>query len=247
MAPTSQTTHPHQLQRRWTNADGEKVGLWISLGIIITIILFIILLGTLNISMGKPLSKLREFEKDKSTRDTRAETLTAELADLRTQLATKTEECETAKRNNAGADRMFATQQQLAAQLNERIASLNRERDEKVEELRVRTVELAESRLFGTERATECGGLRNNLRDGLVERNKLDRECDRLRMQLSFAAQQLAARLQAGGVMEWITPKASEATEGDGERMSGNASPLLEATDQEHSKVCDVVAYLDGL
>ncbi len=190
MAPVVE--HTHMLQRRWSNADGEKVGLWISFGIIITIILFTVLLGSLNIYLGKPISKLRGFENDQANRDNRAETLTHELDDIRTQLERKTEESQLAVKDKDGAERSFDTQRQLVQQQNDRIASLVRERDEKANELRQRTTELAESRQFATEKATENNNMRNNLRDVEAERTRSVRECDRLRMQLNFANEQLA-------------------------------------------------------
>jgi chromosome segregation ATPase len=190
MAPISQ--HTHTFQRRWSNADGEKVGLWISLGIIITIILFTVLLGSLNIYLGKPLSKVREFEDEQAVRDNRAEALAQELEEVRNQLARKSEEYEAALREKEGVERNFDTQRQLVQQQNDRIANLTRAGDEKADELRQRTTELAESRLFGTERATETTNLRNNLRDVEAERIRLDRECDRLKMQLNFATEQIA-------------------------------------------------------
>ncbi|ETI21598.1 hypothetical protein G647_07945 [Cladophialophora carrionii CBS 160.54] len=190
MAPVPQ--HPHVFQRRWSNADGEKVGLWISFGIIIAIILFTVLLGSLNIYLGKPISKIRELEDEQAVRDNRAETLARELEDVRSQLARKSEVCESALRTKEGAERNFDIQRQLVLQQNDRIANLTRARDEKADEVRQRSTELAESRLFGTERATETTNLRNELRDVEAERTRLDRECDRLKMQLSFATEQIA-------------------------------------------------------
>ena len=163
-----------------------------SFGIIIAIIFFTILLGTLNIYLGKPIAKLRGFEDEKAVRDNRVETLTQEADNLRTQLARKTEESEAAITAKEGAERSYNTQQQLVQQQNERITALIRERDEKVEELRQRTTELAESRLFGTEKATETSNLRNNLRDVEAERARLDRDCDRYKLQLNFATEQNA-------------------------------------------------------
>ncbi|OCT45305.1 hypothetical protein CLCR_06328 [Cladophialophora carrionii] len=190
MAPVPQ--HPHMFQRRWSNADGEKVGLWISFGIIIAIILFTVLSGSLNIYLGKPISKIRELEDEQAARDNRAETLARELEGVRSQLARKSEVCEIALRTKEGAERNFDIQRQLVLQQNDRIANLIRARDEKADEVRQRTTELAESRLFGTERATETTNLRNELRDVEAERTRLDRECDRLKMQLTFATEQIA-------------------------------------------------------
>ncbi len=183
MAPIAVQTHT--LQRRWSNADGEKVGLWISFGIIITFVLFTVFLGSLNIYLGKPISKLRGFEADQAVQADRAETLTHELEDLRTQFARKTEESQAAVEIKDGVERSFDTQRQLVQQQNDRMASLTRERDEKA-------AELAASRHFGTEKATENDSMRNHLRDVEVERTRLDRECERLRMQLNFAAEQMA-------------------------------------------------------
>ena len=183
MAPIA--AQNHTLQRRWSNADGEKIGLWISLGVIITIILFTVLLGSLNIYLGKPISKLRGFEANQASNDTRAETLTHELDDVRTQLEQKKEETQVVVKLKDGAERSFDTQRQLVQQQNDRIASLVRERDEKA-------AELTESRQFGTGKATDNDNLRNNLRDVEAERTRLNRECDRLRMQLSFATEQMA-------------------------------------------------------
>ncbi|KAJ9602753.1 hypothetical protein H2200_012533 [Cladophialophora chaetospira] len=190
MAPIAEHTHP--LQRRWSNADGEKVGLWISFGIIITIVLFTVLLGSLNIYLGKPISKLRGFEDEQATRDNRAETLIHELEEVRGELGRKTEESQAAAKDKDGAERSFETQRQLVQQQNDRIASLIRERDEKAEELRQRTTELVESRQFGTDKATENNNIRNNLRDVEAERTRLDRECDRLKMQLNYATEEMA-------------------------------------------------------
>lgn len=190
MAPIHENTK--MLQRRWSNADGEKVGLWISFGIIITIIFFTALLGTLNIYLGKPISKLHQFEDEQAVRDTRADTLAQEIENLRNQLAQKTEESETATRDRESAERVattvnqnFETQQQLVQQQNDRITGLIRERDEKIEEL-------TESRRFGTEKATENHNLRNNLRDVEAERTQLGRDRERLRLQLSFAQSEMA-------------------------------------------------------
>ena len=154
---------PHQrlntLQRRWSNADGEKVGLWMSFGILTAFIFFTLLLGTLNIHLGKPIAKLRVLEDEKAVRENRVETLTQEADELRGQIARKTEENETAVRTRDNAERTYTTQRQLVQQQNDRIANLVRERDEKAEELRQRAAELAASRLFGTERARESDNL----------------------------------------------------------------------------------------
>ena len=201
MVPRSQH-YNSSVERRWTNADGEKVFLWISLGSIITIILFTILLGTLNLYLGKPIAKVREFEDEKAVRDTRADTLTRELEDLRTQLARETEEREAAVKAKEAAERGFNTQTELVQQQNDRIRELNRERDDRAEEVRQRVIELVESRLFATERATETTNLRNNLQGAEAEKTRLERECDRLRMQLNFANEQVARLRQRCNVDE---------------------------------------------
>jgi chromosome segregation ATPase len=180
------------LQRRWSNADGEKVWLWISFGIIITIILFTVLFGTLNICLGKPIAKLRDLEADQAKKGNRVETLTLELEGLRSRFARQTQESDGAKRDKASAERNLNTQREVVQQQNERITGLTQERDEKASELRQRTTELAEARQYGTEKATEANTLKSNLRDVEAERARLERECDRVKMQLSFATEQMA-------------------------------------------------------
>lgn len=70
------------LQRRWTDADGEKVGLWLACGILLSICFFAIVLAAFNLFLKNPLRRyqvLRQKEKDK---DRQISTLTSKVDDL---------------------------------------------------------------------------------------------------------------------------------------------------------------------
>ncbi|OCK99464.1 uncharacterized protein K441DRAFT_215967 [Cenococcum geophilum 1.58] len=70
------------LQRRWTDADGEKVGLWLACGILLSICFFAILLAAFNLFLNNPLRRYRVLRKKEKDKDRRISTLTSKVDDL---------------------------------------------------------------------------------------------------------------------------------------------------------------------
>ena len=177
------------LQKRWSNADGEKVGLWMALGILVSFILFTFILGGTNYVLGKPLARLRRFEDDKAVRDERIDILTKQV----TQLERRGRENETALRSAnteaRDAKEKLDIQRALVAEKDLRIADLTRQANDKDQLLRVRSAELDEAKLqFGTQR-DETKALQRD-KDAVEARcAEKETEIQLLRAQLTHAIQ----------------------------------------------------------
>jgi len=70
------------LQRRWTDADGEKVGLWLACGIFLSICFFAILLAAFNLFLKNPLRRYRVLRQKEKKKDRQISTLTSKVDDL---------------------------------------------------------------------------------------------------------------------------------------------------------------------
>lgn len=98
--------HTQTIHRRWTDADGEKVGLWMALGIIVTIIFFTLLLGAYNFILGNPFLKVNKLKQDFDAKRIEADDLEREVNQLKTSLqqTRNTLRTTTSQKDNAEAE-----------------------------------------------------------------------------------------------------------------------------------------------
>jgi len=188
--------YPHTsrlLQKRWTNADGEKVGLWMSLGILVAFIFFTIILSGTNIVLGKPMARLRRFEDEKAVKDDRVEALTQKVEQLERTARENEVALRTANTEAREANGKLDLQRALVAEKDLRITDLTRQADDKTQQLRTRIAELGESRVqFGNQR-DEARVLQREKDAAEARCAEKETEIQLLRAQLTHAIQMQAA------------------------------------------------------
>jgi len=79
----------HRPHKRWSNADGAKVGLWLMVGVVISLIVFTLAGLALNLAKKFPLRRLEKLEEEKERLEKEVERLKGAEEELRQSVATK--------------------------------------------------------------------------------------------------------------------------------------------------------------
>ena len=180
------------LQRRSSNADSELIGLWMALGIFISIIVFAILLGTFNFLLKNPLKQWRNLNALIRVKDERITSLEGRISSLNNESRAK----------NFTIDDQSDQIRRYLYQVETKDSALQQRQDRIDELMRLRDVSLARVNELETEvqqLRPRVGELNDQIRVLRRERDERERERDEERdrnaensKRLAFVTGQLA-------------------------------------------------------
>jgi len=159
------------LQQRSTSADRELIGLWMAIGILISIIFFTILLGTFNLLLENPLKTWRDLKASSVVKTKRITNLEGRISLLDTEALKKESVISDQSNKIMTYTQQVATRDSTLQQRDDQIVNLMRVRDQSL--LRVNELETEVQRL-----RPRVGELNDQIRVVRRERDERERERD---------------------------------------------------------------------
>lgn len=180
------------LRRRSSSADMELIGLWIALGIFISIVFFAILLGTFNFLLENPLKQWRDVKASIEVKDKRITVLEGRISSLATESQAKTSLIDDQTNSIRMCINQYENKDLELRQKQDRIDELTRLRDESLEKADEWEAEVLQLR-------PRVGELNDQIRVLKREMDAIERERDEERernaensKRLAFVTGQLA-------------------------------------------------------